>query len=641
MLLHNRYEILETLGEGSIGRVVKAMDIQLSEEVAVKELTTNGDIKELEQKVVESVRSFRKLKSKVLASVYDVFVEDSNIYIVNELGNNLTLREHLKAELSENEREKLAVAIIKAAATLHEDGVVHGDISTDNILIGKDLKITFIDPLFTSSFENRNNQYAGISGTAKYMAPELFHPAYSPSLKTDVYSIGSVVFEVLKNCPPVEGNTFVEIAFNATQLQIDVESNLLPTYPSYIVSGIKKALSSDPSQRFNDCRHFCNYLSKKSSIVHSKRIFKVILPIVILIILSAVTALPTIKYFEKKQRGYWKDMVDVPSDLLIHLPDSAIIRLPNIGKAPFYLRPSKNGSGLLSCNSHSPYISVLKTENRKVNLESKISLGQWHCQDLEYVGDDKLLLSDPVDNAILLMDLQDNKILHIFSNSETTRYFLHPDAIAVTRDGKKAVVGNWKGGTVTIINIAKRVVDAVVPVYGGPSGIAITPDDKYAFVSHTDVRYNPSTNETEGLISVINLSSNKLIKEISNVGKASADIKILPDGQTAVTANNRGPTLSFIDITGMSKINDLNLYNGSPVDIAISPSTSLMFVANYNHPFIHIVDYKAKAIKAVLFSKYFGKETNGICLSPDESLICITNTAIGEVNCVANPSKQF
>jgi len=639
MFLHNRYEVIEILGEGNMGKVVKARDTQLADEVAIKEIILSGNVVELEQKIKEHVKYLRKLKSKFLVSVYDVFTEDQKLYIVSELGSNQTLRQYIKLKLSKADREKLAVAIVKAAGELHNDGIVHGDISPDNILIGKDGEIRFIDPvLLPPTMKDEIAHGLGISGTAKYMAPELFHPANTPTQRTDVYSVGVVIFEILNGHPPVEGKTFLEVAFSATQFDINVENELCPQgFSQYLVIGVKKALQRDAIQRFGNCEKFYNYLCREFQKFRSKKLLKFVLAISSAVVLTVILIVIGINFVEQRRRGYWGDIVDMPSEQLLSLRDSAIIKLSNIGKAPFYLRQSKNGNGLFTCNAHSPYMSFIRTDGKTATIGSKITLEPWHCQDLAYIGASKVLLTDPVDNVVLLLDLGNNKILHIFSNSVATRYFLHPDAIVVTGDGKKAIIGNWKGGAITVINVKKEIVEKVIPVHGGPSGIAITPDGKFAFVSHTEVRYNPQSNETEGVVSVINLSHNNVIKEIANAGKASSDIKILPDGQTAVTANQRGPTISFIDIAGMSKITDLNLYNGSPVDIAVSQKTPYLFVANYNHPFIHIIDYRSKQIKVVLFSKSFGRESNGISLSPDESLICITNTAIGEVVCTANP----
>ena len=175
-----------------------------------------------------------------------------------------------------------------------------------------------------------------------------------------------------------------------------------------------------------------------------------------------------------------------------------------------------------------------------------------------------------------------------------------------------------------------------IPVFPGPSGLTISNDENFLFISHTEVKFNPESNSTEGIVSVIDTSSLTLNKEIPSVGKASSDIKALTPLTFVVAANFRGQSLSYIDQDGFSHLGNVDLQQGSPIDITYSKELNKIFVANYNHPFIHIVDNETRTLDVVLHSSTFGKESNGILVVNRGKSLCLTNTESNELICIDN-----
>ena len=253
-LLGNRYEIIEKIGNGGMATVYKATDIILKRNVAVKilrdEFTTDEEfIKRFE---VEA-QSAARLTHPNIVSIYDVGVEDNLHYIVMELIQGKTLKEIIleeKGPLPWKWSVNVAIQISSALETAHRNNIVHRDIKPHNIIITEDGIAKVTDFGIAKAVSNSTITAFGTTiGSVHYFSPEHARGGFTDA-KSDLYSLGVVLYEMVTGKVPFDADTPVSVALKHMQEDPVEPIEINPNIPEAVNRIIMKALKKDPMERY-------------------------------------------------------------------------------------------------------------------------------------------------------------------------------------------------------------------------------------------------------------------------------------------------------------------------------------------------------------------------------------------------------
>ena len=233
-LLDGRYEILEIIGVGGMAVVYKAMDHRLNRLVAVKILKDDylSDADFRRRFHVES-QAVAMLSHPNIVSVYDVSKNDGMEYIVMELIDGITLKQYMdqRAPLSWRETLHFSMQIAKALEHAHSRGIIHRDIKPHNVMILKDGSVKVADFGIARIAAAQNTLTKEALGSVHYISPEQARGARVDN-RSDIYSLGVVMYEMLTGRPPYDGETPVSVAIqhiNGTPLSPSLLNSEIPT----------------------------------------------------------------------------------------------------------------------------------------------------------------------------------------------------------------------------------------------------------------------------------------------------------------------------------------------------------------------------------------------------------------------------
>lgn len=254
-ILGNRYELLEKIGEGGMAIVYKAKCTILNRFVAVKilkpEYSNNADFMDKFQREALATASF---SHNNIVSIYDVGSEDNINYIVMELVTGKTLKEYIRenAPLDVETTLKISIQIAKALECAHKNKIIHRDIKPHNILITEEeiIKVTDFGIAKAASAETITHTNKVI-GSAHYFSPEQAKGKIVDN-RTDIYSFGIVIYEMVTGRVPFDGETAVAVALKHIQEEIIPPINLVPSLPRSINNLILKATQKEVSKRYNN-----------------------------------------------------------------------------------------------------------------------------------------------------------------------------------------------------------------------------------------------------------------------------------------------------------------------------------------------------------------------------------------------------
>jgi serine/threonine-protein kinase len=235
-VLEDRYELIEKIGEGGMAVVYKARDKRLNRLVAVKIMRKEmaGD-RELRQRFFAESQAVAMLSSPNIVAVYDVSHSADIEYIVMELVDGITLQQYMKRKgpIPSREAVYFAKQIARALAHAHARGVVHRDIKPHNMLLLRDGTLKVGD-FGIAALENEVSDESGTAvGSIHYIAPEQIRGEV-PDARSDLYSLGVVLYEMLTGQRPFTGDSVGEIAVK--------HINTSPVPPRELVSGIHPEL---------------------------------------------------------------------------------------------------------------------------------------------------------------------------------------------------------------------------------------------------------------------------------------------------------------------------------------------------------------------------------------------------------------
>ena len=253
--LMNRYEILQAIGAGGMAEVYKARDTALSRLVAVKVLRQefSTDEKFVERFRVEA-QSAAGLSHPNIVSVYDVGEENGIYFIVMELVDGITLKDYIvkKEKLQIREALNISVQIAQGLSAAHANGIIHRDIKPQNIIISRAGKVKVTD-FGIAKMAGSNTMTTTAAGTVSYISPEQARGGYSDE-RSDIYSLGITMYEMLTGKVPYEGETNIAVALQHIQGDMVPPKNLEPSIPESLNKIILKCTQKKPERRYAKAR---------------------------------------------------------------------------------------------------------------------------------------------------------------------------------------------------------------------------------------------------------------------------------------------------------------------------------------------------------------------------------------------------
>ena len=251
MFLGDRYEILEKIGSGGMAEVFKGKDHKLNRFVAVKVLKDEFvEDKNFVRKFKEEAQAAAGLAHPNIVNVYDVGDEQNIFYIVMELVEGITLKTYIekKGRLTVKEATSIAIQVAAGLEVAHNNQIVHRDIKPQNIIISRDGKVKVTDFGIAKSVSSNTNT-ADAMGSVHYTSPEQARGGYSDA-KSDIYSLGIVMYEMVTGRVPFDGETTVVVAVKHLQEDIVSPRVYASDVPVSLEHIILKCTEKSPDRRY-------------------------------------------------------------------------------------------------------------------------------------------------------------------------------------------------------------------------------------------------------------------------------------------------------------------------------------------------------------------------------------------------------
>lgn len=259
-----RYELIEQVGGGGMAVVYKAKDILLNRMVAVKilrpEFSSDEDFVHRFRREAQAAAS---LSHANIVSIYDVGVEDNIHFIVMEYIDGPTLKEYIARHgaLPVEEAVEITIQIAQALDHAHRNNIIHRDIKPHNILIGPDKQIKVTDfGIARAATSTTITMTGSVMGSVHYFSPEQARGAVT-DVKSDIYSLGVVLYEMVTGQLPFSGDSPVSIALKHLQDSFVPPRKINPAIPQSVENIICRSLAKNQAERYSSARELIQDLS--------------------------------------------------------------------------------------------------------------------------------------------------------------------------------------------------------------------------------------------------------------------------------------------------------------------------------------------------------------------------------------------
>ncbi len=280
-LLSDRYEILEKIGDGGMATVYKARCRVLDRYVAIKILRPEyASDEEFIKKFNRESKAAASLSSQNIVGIYDVGTdkidEESIYYIVMEYIDGTTLKDIIdsKGKLSEDDAIDYSIQILRALKDAHDHNVVHRDIKPHNIMITKQGTVKVTDfGIARASTSTTVTTTSDVLGSVHYISPEQARGGYTDN-KTDIYSFGIVLYEMLTGKKPYDGDNPISVAMKQIQDDIIPPSEYIPNMNKNLEQIILKCTRKKQSERYQSVDDILSdflYLDDEGSFNYNKQ----------------------------------------------------------------------------------------------------------------------------------------------------------------------------------------------------------------------------------------------------------------------------------------------------------------------------------------------------------------------------------
>lgn len=248
----NRYEIVGQVGTGGMSDVYKAKDHALGRYVAIKVLKSEfSEDTNFVSKFRTEAQSAAVLEHPNIVNIYDVGSENGIHYIVMEYVEGITLKTYIekKGQLTYKEALSIAIQVGRGIQAAHAKNIVHRDIKPQNIIISTDGKVKVTD-FGIARAVSENTIHSDVMGSVHYASPEQARNGYV-SNRSDIYSLGIVMYEMVTGRVPFDGDSTVAVAIQHLQDEMDPPSKYAPNLPISLEKIIQKCTQKSPDRRYD------------------------------------------------------------------------------------------------------------------------------------------------------------------------------------------------------------------------------------------------------------------------------------------------------------------------------------------------------------------------------------------------------
>lgn len=277
--LSDRYEILSKVGAGGMSDVYKAKDHILSRFVAIKVLKQEfSEDSSFVTKFRAEAQSAAGLEHPNIVNIYDVGSENGLYYIVMEYVEGITLKTYIekKGQLSFKESASIAIQVARGIEAAHNKNIIHRDIKPQNIIISTDGKVKVTD-FGIAKATSSNTISSDVMGSVHYASPEQARNGFVDG-RSDIYSLGIVMFEMVTGRVPFDGDTTVAVALQHLQEEIARPSIYAPDLPISFEKIILKCTQKTPDRRYQTIEALLTDIRR--SLAHPDEDFVTIAPLV-------------------------------------------------------------------------------------------------------------------------------------------------------------------------------------------------------------------------------------------------------------------------------------------------------------------------------------------------------------------------
>ncbi len=270
-LLGGRYQLAGILGYGGMAEVYKARDVRLGRFVAIKVLRSDlARDPTFQARFRREAQSAAGLNHPMIVSVYDTGTDDKHDpplpYIVMEYVDGHTVREVLQLDgrLTQNRALEIVVDVCAALDYSHRAGIVHRDIKPGNVMITPDGSVKVMDFGIARAIAQSTatvTQTAAVMGTAQYLSPEQARGETVDS-RSDLYSAGVVLYELLTGQPPFQGDSPVAVAYQHVREDPIPPSDLEPDLSADVDAVVMKSLAKNPANRYQNAAEMSDDLGR-------------------------------------------------------------------------------------------------------------------------------------------------------------------------------------------------------------------------------------------------------------------------------------------------------------------------------------------------------------------------------------------
>lgn len=279
----NKYQIIGLLGKGGMSKVYKAYDLYLRRFVVMKFTNNEKDQEAIERLLLEA-RAQAKIEHPNVCKIYDVAKTRKRFFIVSQYVEGETLDE-VQPKLSLTEKIELIIDVANALSTTHAHNIIHRDIKPRNIIVEKtdagNWKPYLIDfGLAKELYQPYLTEYGSILGTPCYMSPEQASGESSKlDCRTDIYSLGATLYELLVDRPPFSGENALSILVKVINQEPVALREIDPSISLELERIVLKCLEKDPKNRYQsiqglirDLRQYLNLEKKITAFKESKKL---------------------------------------------------------------------------------------------------------------------------------------------------------------------------------------------------------------------------------------------------------------------------------------------------------------------------------------------------------------------------------
>ncbi len=252
MIISDRYEIIDKVGSGGMADVYKARDQRLNRFVAIKVLKPEySSDKSFVNKFRAEAQSAAGLSHPNIVNVYDVGDDSGLHYIVMELVEGITLKRFIerKGKLDIKEAVGIGIQIAQGMEAAHDNHIIHRDIKPQNIIISRDGKVKVTD-FGIAKATNSNTITSNAMGSVHYLSPEQARGGYSDE-KSDIYSLGVTLYEMLSGKVPFAGDNTVSVALLHIQGEAMPLRELDTEIPVSVDKIVQKCMQKRPERRYH------------------------------------------------------------------------------------------------------------------------------------------------------------------------------------------------------------------------------------------------------------------------------------------------------------------------------------------------------------------------------------------------------